>query len=253
MSEVLYDLKDGIAVITLNRPEKHNAMNTPMRDGLFEAFNRFEADPTARVAIFTAAGDKTFCSGRDLRDPVQAGMTTIKRDYLPIIGEAIKLTKPVIAAINGPAIALGFIFAQMCDMVVCSSKTTFAVTEVKMGRGVAWAAPLAAMVPRKVASELLLTSMPITAQRAYEIGLVNHVVPPEQVMAKATELAQAIVASGPIAVRVARKVIEATFELPLSQAYDKAYEMTQEVYDSEDAKEGVRAFVEKRAPRWTGR
>jgi enoyl-CoA hydratase len=250
MSEVLYETTDGTAVITLNRPERLNTLNTAMRDGLFEAWRRFQADTSARVAILTASGSKAFCAGRDLKEPAQAEMVEVPREYLPILGDTVRLSKPVIAAVNGPAYALGFIFVQMCDLCVASSNATFSVSEVKMGRGVAWSVPLASMIPRKVMMELLLTSAPISAQRAYEIGLVNHVVPPEQLMDKAMELARAIIASSPLSVRTVGEVVRAADEYGRSDAMDKAYQVSKVIYESEDALEGVRAFLEKRAPRW---
>lgn len=253
MNEVLYEMTEGIALITINRPERLNTLNGAMRDALFQAFHRFEADASARVAILAAAGDRAFCAGRDLKDPEQAGMREVKRGYLPILGDSVKVSKPVIAAVNGPAFALGFVFVQMCDMCVASEHATFAVTEVKLSRGVAWAVPLASMVPRKVLSELLLTCAPISAQRAHEIGLVNHVVARDQVMAKAMELAKAVTASPPLAVKAAREVIDAACDQALINAYEQAYEATAPVYASEDALEGIRAFLEKRSPVWRGR
>jgi enoyl-CoA hydratase len=253
MSEVLYETADGITVITINRPERYNTMNSAMRDALFDAWQKFEADGSARVAILAAAGDKAFCAGRDLKDPVQAAMAEVKRGYLPILGDSVKVTKPVIAAVNGPAYGLGFIFVQMCDMCVASLDATFAVTEVKLGRGVPWAAPLTSMLSRKVLSELLLTSAPISAQRAQDVGLVNHVVPRPEVMTKAMELARAVVASAPLSVTAARQMIDAACEYPASEALDKAYEMFAPVYASEDSREGIRAYLEKRAPVWAGR
>jgi enoyl-CoA hydratase len=253
VTELLYEVADAIAVITINRPERHNTMNTPVRDGLFEAFHRFEADPEARVAILTAAGDKAFCAGRDLKDPVQAAMAEVERGYLPILGDAIRVSKPVIAAVNGPAHALGFIFVQMCDLCVASSTATFAVSEVKLGRGVPWAVPLATMIPRKVMLELLLTGNAISAPRAYEIGLVNHVVEPGEVLGKAMELARAIVAAAPLSVAAARRIADFVDEFGRSEALDQAYEAFRPVYASVDASEGIRAFLEKRPARWLGR
>jgi enoyl-CoA hydratase/carnithine racemase len=253
MSEILYETRDGIAVITINRPEQRNAINHAVREGLREAWKRFEADDSARVAILTAAGDKAFSAGMDLKEAAQMQMGLMPRDFIPILGDSAVVSKPVIAAVNGYAIAGGFLFAQMCDMCVASTNATFAVSEVKVGRGVPWAVPLAYMIPQKVMLELLLTGAPITAQRAYEIGLVNHVVAPDQLMPKAMELARLIVAGAPLTVKAARAIVREATERGRSAALDRAYEIFKPVYESEDAIEGPRAFAEKRAPNWKGR
>src|SRR5690606_31212393 len=145
------------------RPDQYNTLDTPVRDGLFEAFARAEADTSVRAVILTAAGHKAFCAGRDLQDPTQASMQEVLPHCLPIIGDGVEVSKPVIAAVQAPAHGLGFIFAMMCDMVVAAREATFSVSEVKLGRGMAWAVPLAAMVPRKVMHELLFTGATITA------------------------------------------------------------------------------------------
>ncbi len=253
MQEVLYSVEGGIAIITINRPAQLNAVNNAVREGLRDAWQRFEADSSARVAILTGAGEKSFCVGKDLKEVDGFGEAARSRDFIPILGDNVHVSKPVIAAVNGYALAAGFVFAQMCDICLASKHATFAVTEVKMGRGVAWAVPLINMIPQKVLLELLLTSTTISAQRAYEIGLVNHVVEPEQLMSKALEIARAIVDSAPLSVAAARQVVQAATEMGRTHALEKAYEIFKPVYESEDAQEGPRAFREKRAPRWLGR
>jgi enoyl-CoA hydratase/carnithine racemase len=253
MDELLYETRDGVTVITLNRPAQLNAMNTAMREGLRAAWGRFEADAEARVAILTAAGDRAFCAGRDLKEAAVATSGVIPRDYIPILGDSVHVSKPVIAAVHGHALGAGFLLVQMCDLCVASETATFGVAEVKMGRGVPWAVPLSRMIPYKVMLELLMTSATISARRAHEIGLVNHVVPPDQVMAKALEMARLIIASAPLSVAATRRMAQVTLEHGRAEALDRAYEIFRSVYESEDAREGARAFVEKRAPVWKGR
>jgi enoyl-CoA hydratase len=253
MTELLYETRDAIAIVTINRPEQRNALNQAVREGLREAFARFEADAALRVAILTAAGDRAFCAGMDLKEAARMQLGVPPRDFIPVIGDSLKLSKPVIAAVNGFALAGGVLLAQMCDLCVASTGATFAITEVKVGRGMPWAVPLAHMIPQKVLLELLLTGQPISARRAHEIGLVNHVVEPHELMPKALELAGHIAAGAPLTVAAAREMVQVATELGRSEALDRAYEIFRRVYESEDALEGPRAFSEKRAPRWKGR
>src|SRR5690606_30475075 len=130
-------------------------------EGLRQAWARFEQDSDARVAILTGAGDRAFCAGMDLVEMSQEKLGPLPRDFLPILGDNISVSKPVIAAVNGAAIAGGWLFAQMCDLCVASTHATFAITEVKVGRGMVWAPPLIHMIPQRVMLELLLTGRTI--------------------------------------------------------------------------------------------
>ncbi|RAY16316.1 enoyl-CoA hydratase/isomerase family protein [Actinomadura craniellae] len=251
---VLFDARDdGIAVITLNRPETRNCLARDVREGLYAAWDRFERDPALRVAVLTGAGEKAFCAGGDLKEMVETGLRVPPRDMFPVPYDTVELSKPTIAAVNGVAFAGGWMLAQACDLCVASTTAKFAVTEVKVGRSSPWAAPLIHMIPQRIMMEILLTGKPITAQRAYEIGLVNRLAEPEDLMAAALELAGEILAGAPLSVRAARETVMLGTEMGRSAALQAARHASELCYNSEDAQEGPRAFAEKRAPRWTGR
>lgn len=250
---VLFDARaDGIAVITLNRPEARNALGKDIRAGLYAAWDRFERDPALRVAILTGAGDKAFCAGGDLKEMVERGLAVPPRDMFPVPGDNIELTKPTIAAVNGAAFAGGWMIAQACDLCVASTRAQFAITEVKVGRSSPWAAPLIHMIPQRVMMEIVLTGKPISAQRAYEIGLVNRLAEPERLMPVALELAAEILEGAPLSVRAAREMVMLSTEMGRSAALQAARHASEAAYRSEDAQEGPRAFAAKRRPQWKG-
>ncbi|MFD6859543.1 enoyl-CoA hydratase/isomerase family protein [Rhodococcus sp. NPDC060090] len=251
---VLFDTRDdGIAIITLNRPEKRNCLTKDVREGLYAAWERFETDPTLRVAVLTGSGDKAFCAGGDLGEMVQTAMRVPPRDLIPVPYDNVELTKPTIAAINGVAFAGGWLIAQSCDLAVASTTATFAVTEVKVGRSSPWAAPLIHMIPQRIMMEILLTGTPITAQRAYEIGLVNRISEPATLLDTALELAREILAGAPLSVRAARETVMLATEMGRSAALQAARHASEHCYNSDDAQEGPRAFAERRAPEWSAR
>lgn len=253
MDEILYETRGRVAVVTINRPEARNAINSGVREGLLAAWDRFERDRKTRVAILTGAGDKAFCAGADLKEMAQKKLGSLPRNFLPTLNVNIHLTKPVIAAVNGVAYAGGWALVQMCDLVVASETARFAITEAKVGRGMPWAVPLTHMIPQKVLLEILLTGDPITAQRAYEIGFVNHVVPVEQVMPKALELAETIAENAPLTVAAAKEMVYLATDMGRAAGLEAARHLFDHVYRSEDAQEGPRAFAEKRKPQWRGR
>jgi enoyl-CoA hydratase len=250
---VLFDARDdGIAVITLNRPEARNAVGKEIREGLFTAWDRFERDPALRVAILTGSGDKAFCAGGDLKELTQLRITIPPRDMFPAPGDNIELTKPTIAAVNGVAFGGGWRIAQACDLCVASTRAQFAVTEVKVGRSSPWAAPLIHMIPQRIMMEIVLTGKPISAHRAYEIGLVNRLAEPDALMATAFALATEILDGAPLSVQAAREMVMLSTEMGRSAALRSARHVSERVYLSEDAQEGPKAFAEKRRPQWKG-
>lgn len=251
---VLFDARDdGVAIITLNRPETRNVLSREIRAGLFAAWDRFEHDPALRVAILTGAGEQAFCAGGDLKEMVETGLAIPPRDMFPVPGDNIELTKPTIAAVNGVAYAGGWMIAQACDLCVASTAARFAVTEVKVGRSSPWAAPLIHMIPQRMMMELLLTGKSITAQRAYEIGLVNRLAKPEALMATALALAAEILDGAPLSVQAARETVMLSTEMGRSAALHAARAASESAYRSGDAQEGPTAFAEKRQPEWKGR
>jgi enoyl-CoA hydratase len=251
---VLFDAReDGIAIITLNRPDARNALGKDIREGLHAAWQRFERDPALRVAILTGAGEKAFCAGGDLKEMMESRMAVPPRDLFALPGDNMEITKPTIAAVNGVAFAGGWMIAQACDLCVASTNAKFAITEVKVGRSSPWAVPLIHMIPQRIMMEIVLTGKPISAQRAYEIGLVNRLAPPEQLMNAALELASEILEGAPLSVRAAREMVMLSTEMGRSAALQAARHASEYAYRSEDAQEGPRAFAEKRRPQWKGR
>ncbi len=251
---VLFDARpDGIAIITINRPEQRNCLSREVREALWAAWERFENEAGLRLAILTGTGEKAFCAGGDLKEMVETGMAVPPRDFIPVPYDNLQLSKPTIAAVNGLAFAGGWLIAQACDLCVASTSAKFAVTEVKVGRGSPWAAPLIHMIPQRIMMEVLLTGKPLTAQRAYEVGLVNRLAEPENLMVAALELAAEVLEGAPLSVRAARETVMLATEMGRSAALEAARDASETMYRSEDAQEGPRAFSEKRKPVWQGR
>jgi enoyl-CoA hydratase/carnithine racemase len=249
---VRYELEQGVAWLVIDRPEARNAINRAVGAGLWDGFRRFEADPAAKVAVLTGAGE-AFCAGADLKEMAALRMTVPPRDMAPHLGRNLQVTKTVIAAVNGVALGGGFLLAQMCDLCVAAASARFGITEARWGRGAPWAAPLPWLVPPRVALELLLTGEPIDARRAYEVGLVNRVVPDAALREEAGRLAATVAANAPLSVRAAKAMVHAAAGRDLDQAVEEGWRLFEPVYLSEDAQEGPRAFLEKRPPVWKGR
>ena len=257
---VTYERRGNFALITLNRPDARNAINGDVAAGLESAIDQLEAEQGVWCGIITAntEGHKTpvFCAGADLKainSGQAAALNTARGGFAGFVYR--ERSKPVIAAVDGLATAGGCEIVLACDIVIASSRSQFGLAEVKRnliaGAGGLFRLPRA--IGRNVAMEAILTGDPLTAQRAYELGLVNHLVDPENVVAKATEVAEKIATSAPMAVALSRKVVLASAyesDETLKSMTDQAFG---EVLRSEDTKEGLQAFIEKRPPNWQGR
>jgi enoyl-CoA hydratase len=249
---------DGkIRVFTINRPEQRNAISPEVSKELDAAIAEFEADDEVWVGIVTGAGDKAFSAGADLKAVASGRMQEIWTSEGGFAGiTKRRRTKPLIAAVNGDALAGGCEIALACDLIVAAEHARFGLPEVR--RSLVAAAGglfrLPRRIPLNVAMEMILTGLPISARRAYELGLVNRVVPSEHLMAAAYELANAILECAPIAVRESRKVV---LEALTAEEEDHGWELsaraTATVVTTEDFLEGPRAFIEKREPVWKGR
>ncbi|ALL79791.1 enoyl-CoA hydratase (plasmid) [Pseudonocardia sp. EC080610-09] len=249
---MLTERRGGVLVVTLNRPRQRNALDFALRQALRDAFDAFETDPELRCAVLTGNGP-AFCAGGDLKEMAAAALQLPAEEWGLLLGSRGAVDKPVIAAVNGFALAGGFRLAQDCDLCVAADTAVFGITEVKRGRGAPWAAPLISMVPKRVMAELLLSGEPITAGRAYEVGLINAVVPQDELVDTAIRMAETIAANAPLSVRAAKQTVELSTEIGRSQAVRSADWLYERVYTSDDALEGPRAFAEKRDPVWTGR
>jgi len=249
-----YEKRGRIAIITINRPEAMNALTSEMLAALDATFDDFNRDPDLWVAILTGAGDKAFCAGMDLKEaiPLVTSGETLGYDD-PTKRQFSDVFKPIIAAVNGYCIAGGLEMLEGTDLRIAAEHATFGLGEVRWGIIPTGGSHirLPRQVPWAIAMELLLTGRTIDAQRAYEIGLVNRVVPADQLMPSALELAETICKNGPLAVRTAKEI--AVRALGLEPGFVLERTLGARVMASEDAQEGPRAFAEKRPPKFTGR
>ena len=250
--EVLTQVEDGILIITINRPEAKNAMSKAASEAIAAALDRLDAEDDLRVGILTGAGG-TFCSGMDLKGFLKGESPSVPGRGFGGLTEKGP-AKPLIAAVEGYALAGGMELMIACDLIVANDKAKFGIPEAK--RGLAAAAgglmKLPDLIPPKVAMELALTGDFIDTARAYELGLVNRVTSGDALSA-AKELAAAITANGPLAVRVSKQIIEESRGWPLDKRYEEQAKLLPQVFMSEDAREGSLAFAEKRAPNWKGK
>ncbi|MQA05581.1 MAG: enoyl-CoA hydratase/isomerase family protein [Streptosporangiales bacterium] len=249
---VTYTKVGPVAWLTIDRPDARNALNQAVREGLMAGMRRFEDDANAAVLVLTGTGDRAFSAGGDLKEMAEQELAVPASDYVPIPGRNVEVSKPTIAAVNGVAFAGGFLLAQGCDLCIAADHARFAVTEVKVGRGAPWAVPLPWLVAPRVAMEILLTGDPVDAQRAYELGFVNRVMPYDELNDTAQAMGEQIARNAPLSVAAARRTVHLAMAAAHEQAYREADALWEPVYRSRDAQEGPSAFREKRAPQWSG-
>ncbi len=249
--EALYEIKDGIGYITLNRPEKLNAIDPNMRQLLWDAFQDVKSNPEVRCAIVTGRG-RAFSTGHDLVAMANAANEGPTTGDLYV--EQSKIFKPIISAINGICLAQGCGIALGSDLRIASTEARFGWPQAKRGiSSVSGPALLSQVVPRNIAFEFLFTGEFVDAEKALELMLVNYVVAPEEVMPRAEAMARQITANAPLALAAIKEASIKGAEMGLEERVAFAQNKRDEVLQTEDAQEGVRAFAEKRAPVWRGR
>ncbi|MCZ6617812.1 MAG: enoyl-CoA hydratase-related protein [Gammaproteobacteria bacterium] len=242
---VSYTSADGIATVTINRAEKMNALNEEVIQGLRSAWLRF-ADSSDRVAILHAAGDRAFSVGADIKSPPSEMWQGV-----PSVG--VRLDKPVIAAVHGWCIGGAYVIVQMCDLVVAADNTVFKYPEAQLGFTGGLIASAVARIPHKIAMEFMLLGQDLSAERAFEVGMVNKVVPKGTELEAALGFAEILAKSAPLVVETLKKFSLATLNQSPAEAGALAREGLLRIRTSEDGAEGGRAFREKRDPIFTGR
>jgi len=250
---VIVSKENGVMTVTINRPEAKNAINKQVAEGIAAAMDELDSSPELQVAILTGAGG-SFCSGMDLK-----AFLTGETPVVPGRGFAglceKQPEKPLIAAVEGYALAGGFELLLSCDLVVSADNAKFGIPEVKRGlaAGAGGLLKMPQQMPYRIALEMALTGDFITAQRAYEIGMINKVVAAGTALEQALALAQVIAANGPMAVLTSKKIMKASLDWSSDEAFAKQAPMIAPVFASEDAREGAAAFAQKRKPNWKGK
>jgi E-phenylitaconyl-CoA hydratase len=257
---LLFDLTDQVAVITLNRPAVRNALNRELSGALMEALQRVREEAAIRAAIITGAG-RTFCAGADLKERAQSGRA-IDASVASIIAPShtaslarMPLEKPVLAAVDGYCLAAGFELALLCDLRICTPEARFGLPEITRGFFPGGGGPqrLVRAIPQAVAMEMMLTGDPIDAATALRVGLVSRVVPEAELLPTARQLAQRIASHAPLAVKAVKEVAQAALDETLEQSLRFGSTLRWIIGQTEDAREGPRAFAERRTPRYQGR
>ena len=260
MSEapVLVDIADGVARVTLNRPSVRNALNPAMLAALDAALRRLEDDVAARAIVLRGAGDRAFCAGADLKGVADRGTTLQARESFGglarILEYMARMRTPIIAQVRGYALAGGCGLAAGCDVVVAADDAVFGLPEIRVGLlPLVVMAPILRAVGRKRAMLMILSGEPVTAREAYEMGLVSRVVPPGDLESSVSALAATLAGYSPTALGLVKEAASMVPDMEYGAALRYLREMITLVALSDDAREGIAAFFEKRAPRWTGR
>ena len=255
---LLFDVQDGIATVTINRPEHRNALSIEVGNGLYKIWEKIDASPEIRVVILTSADCGTFCAGQDLKEAARMKAET-GEDILTFFKDPFhfrmrRVKVPIIAAMTGHLMAGGMLMSLNSDIRVGLANTKVGITETKIGRGSPWGMPLLWMLPQPMVMEMVLTAQLYPLERFKELGFVNYIeATPDQVRARARALAAMIRDNAPMSVVAGKRALLTAMSVGCDAGLEMAWHIYRDVYASDDAQEGARAFAEKRPPRWSGK
>lgn len=248
-------VESGVGLIRLNRPKAMNALDSILMTELVQALNEFEVDGEVGCIVITGS-EKAFAAGADIKEmEIATTVEMLTRDSISLWDKVSKVNKPIIAAVSGVALGGGCELAMACDMIIASTSAKFGQPEINLGviPGAGGTQRLTRAVGKAIAMEMVLNNRWLEAQEAYQFGLVNRVVAPETYLEEALKLAREIAARAPVAIRLARESVNAAFELPLSEGIRLERRNFYFLFSTEDQKEGMNAFVNKRPAKWQGK
>jgi len=252
---ILTETRGRVGLITLNRPQAMNALNNQLMNELMDALDAFDHDDAIGAMVITG-NEKAFAAGADIKEMADRSvLDMMDRDHVAVFGRIRTIQKPVIAAVSGWALGGGCEVALSCDMIVASESAKFGQPEITIGviPGAGGTQRLTRAVGKAIAMEMLLNNRTLTAQEAYQFGLVNRLVPVEGYLDAALKLADEVASRAPLALRAAKKMINQAYERTLSDGLAEEKQTFYSLFASDDQKEGMKAFIEKRKPEWKGK
>jgi enoyl-CoA hydratase len=252
---ILSETRGGVGLVTLNRPQAMNALNNQLMGELMEALDAFDKEVAIHAMVITG-NEKAFAAGADIKEMADKSIQQMMdRDPIAVFARIRTIRKPVIAAVSGWALGGGCEIAMSCDMIVASETAKFGQPEITIGviPGAGGTQRLTHAVGKALAMEMVLNNRTLSANEALQFGLVNRVVPVERCLDEALKLAGEIAARAPVAVRIGKAMVNQAFERPLTEALQVERQELYNLFSTEDQKEGMRAFIEKRKPEWKGR
>jgi len=251
---ILTEFIGKVGLVKLNRPESYNALNLELLSGLMKSLKEMDKRDDIGAIVITG-GEKSFAAGADISAMVDATTEEIRKsDFIPTFSQIREITKPIIAAVSGYCLGGGLELAMSCDMIISSTKSKFGQPEINLGiiPGAGGTQRLTRAVGKVVAMEMILNNRTLKAEEALSLGLINAVYPIEEFLEKSISLAQDIAARAPLAIQSAKRAINQSYELNLSEGLDEERDLFFNLFSTQDQKEGMRAFIEKRKPSWKG-